>query len=102
MPFVLGLVAQTGATVMYVVGSHPATLVIARFLQGVSASGIWVVGLALIVDTVGKDHAGEAMGWTGMAMTWGLLLGPLAGGVMFVITTPQALVLRNTEGSFEG
>ena len=89
MPFVLGLVAQTCATVMYVIGSHPATLLTARFLQGVSASAIWVVGLALIVDTVGKDHAGEAMGYTGMAMTWGLLLGPMAGGVMLVTPLPS-------------
>lgn len=75
---------------MYVVGSHPATLVIARTLQGVSSSAIWVVGLALIVDTVGKDHSGEAMGYIGMVVTWGLLLGPMAGGVVFVTITFKA------------
>jgi MFS family permease len=96
MPFVLGLVAQAGATVMYVVGSHPATLVIARFLQGVSASGIWVVGLALIVDTVGKEHTGESMGYTGMAMTWGLLLGPMTGGIMCVTLTAQLPISLGT------
>lgn len=79
---------------MYVVGSNPVTLLVARFLQGVSSSGIWVVGLALIVDTVGKDHAGEAMGYTGMAMTSGLLMGPLVGGIVLASIAPSLICSR--------
>lgn len=86
---------------MYVVGSLPATLLVARFLQGVSSSGIWVVGMALIVDTVGKDHAGEAMGYTGMAMTTGLLMGPLFGGVVLVSIVPQSHMLENFKAILE-
>jgi predicted MFS family arabinose efflux permease len=36
-------------------------LVIGRLLQGASASIVWTVGLALLVDTVGQNEIGESL-----------------------------------------
>jgi MFS family permease len=58
-------------------------LVIGRLLQGFSASVVWTVGLALIIDTVGEDEVGEMLGYMSISMTLGFLLGPLLGGIVF-------------------
>jgi MFS family permease len=54
-----------------------------RVLQGASAAVVWVVGLALLVDTVGPDEIGQAMGYVGLSMSLALLVAPLLGGVVF-------------------
>jgi MFS family permease len=43
----------------------------------------WVVGLALLSDTVPKDQLAQATGWVMMGMSLGLLIAPLLGGVVF-------------------
>jgi MFS family permease len=63
------------------VGRSPAALVAARALQGFSAAAVWVIGMALLVDTVPQDRLGRAMGRTTVALTWGSVLGPAIGGV---------------------
>jgi MFS family permease len=58
-------------------------LIIARILQGMSGSMTWAVGLALVIDSVESKNVGKAVGWTSTAMTGGILLGPLTGGVVY-------------------
>lgn len=38
--------------------------------------------MALIVDTMGKDQVGAAMGIVSMAMTVGTVVGPFVGGIV--------------------
>lgn len=57
-------------------------LVIARVLQGLSAAVVWTVGLTLVVDTVGREQVGVAMGYVSLAMTVGTVFGPSIGGVL--------------------
>lgn len=68
---------------MLCIGSSITVLVIGRLLQGVSAAIVWVVGLALLVDTVGKDEIGQSMGIVGVATSAGVFLAPLLGGVVY-------------------
>lgn len=82
-PLLLGLFALAGATVMLNVGSSIGILILGRVLQGISAAVVWVVGLALLVDTVGQKDIGQAMGYVGLAMSLGVLVSPLLGGVVF-------------------
>lgn len=82
-PFVLGLLVLGGATVMLHLGTNFAVMVLARVLQGCSAAVVWIVGLALIADTVEKDEIGQAMGYVFLAMSLGILLGPVLGGILF-------------------
>ncbi|PLB51161.1 MFS amine transporter [Aspergillus steynii IBT 23096] len=81
-PFIIGLAALGGSTVMFWIASTLTALVIARALQGLSAAVVWTVGMALVVDTVGKDQVGAAMGYVSMAMTVGTVFGPFIGGIM--------------------
>lgn len=82
-PLLLGLLALAGSTVMLCVGRNIGVIAAGRVLQGMSAAVVWVVGLALLVDTVGGDDIGQAMGYVGLAMSMGVLLAPLLGGVVF-------------------
>jgi len=83
MPLLLGLLALAAATVVLNVGSSIAVLLLGRVLQGLSAAVVWIVGLALLVDTVGPESIGYAMGYVGLAMSMGVLLAPLLGGIVF-------------------
>lgn len=79
----MGLIALAASTALFVVARSLPVLIIARGLQGFSGAAVWVVGLAIIADNVPPDRVAEAMGHTSIALTWGSLLGPTIGGVMY-------------------
>ena len=83
LPFLVGLLLLAGSTVMLCVGTSIGILVAGRLLQGASAAIVWTVGLALLVDTVGKGQVGEAMGIVSLSYTTGVLVAPLLGGVVY-------------------
>ncbi|KAJ5157656.1 uncharacterized protein N7482_008756 [Penicillium canariense] len=83
LPFIVGLVALGASTGLFVVARSLAVLIIARGLQGLSGAAVWVVGLAIVADNVPPERVGEAMGHTTIALTWGFVLGPTIGGVMY-------------------
>jgi MFS family permease len=83
MPLLFGLLALGGSTAMLCVGDSIGMLAAGRVLQGVSAAVVWVVGLALLVDTVGSEGVGQAMGYIGLSMSLAILLAPLLGGIVF-------------------
>ncbi|KAI9695370.1 MAG: hypothetical protein M1820_008665 [Bogoriella megaspora] len=68
---------------MLCTGNSIALFIAGRILQGTSAAVVWTVGLALLADTVGQKDAGQAMGYVGLAMSLGILVGPLLGGIVF-------------------
>ena len=68
---------------MFCLGRTIAILVAARLLQGASAAVVWTVALALLADTVKKDEVGKALGYVSVAMTLGVLFGPMIGGVVY-------------------
>lgn len=82
MPFVIGLVAVAGATVMFWMARTQTAMIVARVLQGVAEAVMWTVGNALVVDTVDKDQLGSAMGYVSMSMTVGTMAGPALGGIL--------------------
>lgn len=61
-PFLTGLAALLGATILLGVGQSIAVLVVARVLQGISAAVVWTVGLAMVLDTVGSENLGKVIG----------------------------------------
>lgn len=77
------MIALGASTVLFVIARSLPVLIIARGLQGFSGAAVWVVGLAIIADNVPPDRVAEAMGHTSIALTWGALLGPVIGGVMY-------------------
>ncbi|KAJ5365367.1 hypothetical protein N7517_008253 [Penicillium concentricum] len=83
VPFVVGLVALAASTGLFALARSFPVLIIARTLQGISAAAVWIVGLSIIVDNVPSERVGEAMGYTTVALSWGSLLGPALGGIMY-------------------
>lgn len=81
-PLLLGLLALAGATLLLCLGTTVALLVIGRLLQGLSAAVVWSVGLALMVDTMGRQ-VGKSMGYVSIAMSVGLLISPVIGGAVY-------------------
>ncbi|KAK3360248.1 major facilitator superfamily domain-containing protein [Lasiosphaeria hispida] len=82
LPLLAGLLALAGATILLCLGRTIAVLVAGRLLQGLSAAIVWSVGLALLVDTMGRD-VGFAMGWVSIAMSVALLISPVIGGAVY-------------------
>jgi MFS family permease len=79
----MGLFALAGATVMLCLGQTIAILIVGRLLQGIAAAVVWVAGLSLLVDTVGQEDIGRAIGTVSLAMNLPLLLGPVLGGIVY-------------------
>ena len=82
-PLLIGLVALGGATALLCVGTSIALWVVGRLFQGTAAAVVWTVGVALLVDTVGKDGLGQAIGYVSMSLSIGTVAGPLLGGVIY-------------------
>lgn len=83
LPFLFGLVALLGSSVMLFVGQSVAVFIIARILQGLSAAVVWTVGLALVVDTVGSEKLGVTIGSIFSFISVGELVAPVLGGVVY-------------------
>ncbi|KAI4777626.1 MFS transporter-like protein, partial [Aureobasidium sp. EXF-8846] len=82
-PFLLGLTALLLATVLLFMGNNVPTLVVARVLQGCSAAFVWTIGLALCVETVGKDNLGKTIGSIFSFISVGNILAPPLGGILY-------------------
>ena len=83
LPLLVGLFALAAATLMLCFGHNIGVLLAGRLLQGVSAAIVWTVGLALLVDTVGRNEVGQVMGFVSIAMSVAILVAPLLGGVVY-------------------
>lgn len=82
-PFLAGLVALLAATIMLAFGHSIAVLVLARVLQGISSGVVWVVGLALVRDSIDSKDLGKIIGSILSIISVGELAAPVLGGVLF-------------------
>ncbi|KAG4428427.1 hypothetical protein IFR05_016091 [Cadophora sp. M221] len=82
-PFLFGLAALFGSTAMLFMGQTIWVLVLARVLQGISASIVWTIGLAMVMDTVGSSKLGVTIGSIFSFITVGELIAPVFGGLTY-------------------
>jgi len=83
LPLLLGLALQVASACLFIGNPAIWTLLIARALQGASSAVIYSVGLALVVDTFGVQNAGEKSGYALSSATFGVISGPLLGGIVY-------------------
>ncbi|MCJ1474821.1 hypothetical protein MMC13_003481 [Lambiella insularis] len=83
LPFLAGLVALLGASLLLYLGRTIAVLIVARILQGISAAVVWTIGLALLLDTVGSERLGVTIGSIFGFISIGELAAPVLGGVVY-------------------
>lgn len=79
-PMLWGLVGLGATTLLFAFSTAFPLLVLARVLQGISASATWVTGLALLADHFPAERRGRAMGTAFACANVGVLLGPPASG----------------------
>ncbi|KAJ8473714.1 hypothetical protein ONZ51_g7690 [Trametes cubensis] len=82
IPLLLGQAALIGSQVMLMEAPTFWVMALARVAQGISACVIWVVGLALICDTVPEKIVGKQLGLAMMGMSLGFLIGPPVAGAL--------------------
>ncbi|KAL9024625.1 MAG: hypothetical protein Q9196_006379 [Gyalolechia fulgens] len=81
--FYTGLLILAAATVIFGLAKASWVLLISRLLQGLSAAITYTVGLALLVDTVGRENIGQWMGTALSSSSFGLIVSPLLGGIVY-------------------
>ncbi|KAL8849331.1 MAG: hypothetical protein Q9221_005682 [Calogaya cf. arnoldii] len=81
--FYVGLIILGAATILFGLAKASWVLLVSRLLQGLSAAITYTVGLALLVDTVGRDNVGQWMGTALSSSSFGLIISPLLGGIVY-------------------
>ena len=82
-PYYFGLLLLFGSTLVCGIAPAAWALVMARACQGVSSAIVYTVGLAVLVDTVGREDIGQWMGAALSSASLGLILSPLLGGIIY-------------------
>jgi MFS family permease len=82
-PFVISGVLMFISTILCFVGTHPATFIASRVVQGISVTFTWVTGLALLSVQIGERELCTYFGWTTVGVAVGEIIGPLIGGPIY-------------------
>ncbi|KAB8230339.1 MFS transporter [Aspergillus alliaceus] len=85
-PFLLGLIAEGGATLLTATTTSLRLFLFARVLQGISTASVFTIGYSLLFDTVGSERIGSALGFTNMSLSLGLFAGPIIGGFIYEVS----------------
>ena len=64
-------------------GRSKSVLFVGRLVQGASSASVHTVGMAILADIAGQAGVGPAMGFAGMSIALGVLIGPVIGGVLY-------------------
>lgn len=83
-PLILGYVAIAVSTLVFLFGHSSALLVVARVCQGFAGAVVGVLSFAIVADTAPPEKRGECMAWVSLSYTWGMVSGPVLGGVLYV------------------
>jgi EmrB/QacA subfamily drug resistance transporter len=90
-----GITVFTGASLACGIAPTLWMLIAARAAQGVGASVMMALTIALVAETVPKTHTGSAMGLLGTMSALGTTLGPSLGGVLIAGLGWRAVFLVN-------
>ncbi len=80
---VAGMLTLAAATIVFALSANVYVLILARLIQGISGAATWSAGLALLADTYGPEERGGKLGLAMSVMSVGMLLGPVAGGLIY-------------------
>jgi len=79
---VAGLLAYALISIAFVFAKNVETLIIIRFIQGISSAMLMPVIQAYVGDITPEGREGLSMGMFNMSMFFGLSVGPLSGGMI--------------------
>lgn len=84
LPLICGFAAIALATILFMLARNPWIFLLARVFQGLSGAVVGVLGLTMIAETASPEQLGAHMAYGSLALTWGMLTGPMAGGFLYV------------------
>lgn len=79
----IGLILLVGTTFILLFAKALWLYMVGRVAQGLSASVVWVVGLAIIADVGDSSNISFLMSFPGVGLSFGMFMGPLIGGVVY-------------------
>ena len=79
-PMLVGLLGLFATTLLFAFARSYPLLILARVLQGLSATATWTAGMALLADHFPASSRGRAMGTVFAFANLGVLLGPTLAG----------------------
>ncbi|RDB29583.1 putative MFS-type transporter C18.02 [Hypsizygus marmoreus] len=82
-PLIIGLLILVGSQIMLMEAPIYAVMCIARILQGVGSSMVWVVGLAFLCDSTPEQFVGRQLGLAMAGLSIGVVIGPPVGGALY-------------------
>ncbi|KAK0189482.1 MFS general substrate transporter [Armillaria mellea] len=83
VPLVAGVIILIGSQIMFMEAPAYWLMCLARFLQGVGSTMVWVVGLALLCDESPPELVGRQLGIAMSGLSLGALVGPPVGGGLY-------------------
>jgi MFS family permease len=83
IPFLGGLSCASGSTLLFMLGSAPWMIIVARIFQGLSAGVVYTAGLTLLVNTIESHELGPWIGFGLSGMNFGVLISPTLGGIVY-------------------
>ncbi|PPJ61023.1 hypothetical protein CBER1_02023 [Cercospora berteroae] len=82
LSLLVALGVQLVGTMIIIVSLSVPVLVIGRSIQAIGGNAAWIVGLATLAETVGKENTGEALGAVSSFFTSGTMFGSMASGFL--------------------
>ncbi|KAE9409352.1 MFS general substrate transporter [Gymnopus androsaceus JB14] len=82
-PLVLGIIILIGSQIMLMEAPVYWLMCLARILQGIGSTMVWVIGLALLCDTTPTKLVGRQLGIAMSGISIGFLVGPPVGGALY-------------------
>lgn len=82
-PMLVGVLALIGSQVLFMEAPTFAVMCVARIMQGISSSVVWVVGLAFLCDATPPEVLGRQLGLATCGVPLGLVLAPPVGGLLY-------------------
>ncbi|KAF9021190.1 MFS general substrate transporter [Hymenopellis radicata] len=83
IPLLVGNTLLIGSQIMFMEAPVYWVMCLARALQGIGSTMVWVVGLALICDVTPEALVGRQLGFALSGLTVGTLMGPPLGGALY-------------------
>ncbi|KAK0200813.1 major facilitator superfamily domain-containing protein [Desarmillaria ectypa] len=83
LPLVAGVIILIGSQIMFMEAPAYWMMCLARVLQGIGSTMVWVVGLALLCDETPPELVGRQLGIAMSGLSLGALVGPPVGGGLY-------------------
>ncbi|KAJ7456492.1 MFS general substrate transporter [Mycena latifolia] len=82
-PLIGGLILLIGSQILLMEAPNYPVMCVARVLQGIGSTMVWVVGLALLCDSTPEQFIGRQIGCAMIGFSIGFLAGPPIGGALY-------------------